>query len=162
MMSYPVWLKIWLGMFGLPVLMGFFPFIVMYFKINGQPVWKLPVWQENRMANFLIGVPKGGYSRETWIAIRPQPILFLLVGIGYFVFYVFLLRESVWALPLGLMVLPLILLSCYLFDFGMDAEWHHGGFSPGFIVQEALLSAAVLIPLVYLIGLFMKHVVIAG
>ncbi len=161
-MPYPIWLKTWLGIFGIPVFMGLFPFIVMYFKINGNPVWKLPMWQENKIANYFIAVPKGGYSRETWIAIRPQPLLFLLIGIGYFIFLAFLLLDSIWALPLGLIVLPLVLLSCYLYDFGMDAEWHHGGFKPSFFVQEILLSAAILIPLVYLIMQLIDHIVISG
>ena len=150
-MIYPPWLKIWLGVFGIPVLIGFFPFIVMYFKINGKPMWELPLWQDNKVANYLIPLPKGGYSQETWIAIRPQPILFLLVGIGYFIFYGFLLGNNPWALPLGLMVLPLILFGCYLFDFGMEAEWSHSQSKYGLIIQEIIVSAAVLVPLIYLV-----------
>ena len=84
--------------------------IVMYFKINGKPMSTLPFWQQNKVANFLIGVPKGGYSRETWIAIRPQPIVFLMIGIGYFIFFAFLVSDSLWAFPLGLIVLPLVLM----------------------------------------------------
>jgi len=138
-------------MLSLVVIAGFFPFIVMYFKINNKPMWELPLWQKSKLANFLIAIPKGGYSRETWAAIRALPLLYFLVGIAYFIFYGFLLCGNIWALPAGMIVLPLVLFSAYIFDFGHDAEWHHGGFTPGFIVQEIFVSAAVLVPLVYLI-----------
>ena len=77
-MIFPLWLKIWLGILSFPVFIGFFPFILMYFKVKGKPMWELPLWQENKVANYLIPLPKGGYSRETWVAIKPQPILFFL------------------------------------------------------------------------------------
>ncbi len=70
LIPYPLWLKIWLGGFGGIVLIGCFPYIVMYFKVRGKPMWKLPIWRENRVARFLIATPEGGYSPETWAA-RP-------------------------------------------------------------------------------------------
>ena len=39
-MDNPVWLKIWLGVLAVPVTIGFFPFIVMYFKVNDRPMWE--------------------------------------------------------------------------------------------------------------------------
>lgn len=154
-MEYPLWLKIWLGVLLLPVGLGCFPFIVMYFKINGRPIRELPVWQKG-FANFLIAVPKGGYSRETWTAIRALPLLCFLVGLAYVAFFILILAGSAAAVPLGTMVLPLFLLLLYLFDFGMDAEWHHGGFTPGFIVQELVTTVAVLVPLAWLVRLILK------
>ena len=156
-MVYPLWLKIWLGILGVPVLLGFFPFILMYFKMKGEWARDLDFWRKNRFANYLIPMPEGGYSEETWIAIRPQPLLFLLVGISYFLFYGFLLADSYWALILGLIVLPLVLFGCYLFDFGMDAEWSRGQTRFGLVIQEVLVTAAVICPLIYLIDLLLER-----
>ena len=153
-MAYPMWLKIWLGVFIIPVALGCFPYIVMYFKVNGKPMWELSVWQKG-LGNFLIPVPKGGYSRETWAAIRAMPLLFFLIGCAYLAFYVLLLLDTAWALPLGIMILPVFLFSFYLFDFGSDAEWHQGGFTVGFFIQEALVTVAVLVPLIHLTRQFM-------
>ena len=156
-MIYPVWLKIWLGILGIPVLIGFFPFILMYFRIKGKPIREMKFWRTNRFANYLIPTPEGGYSRETWIAIRPQPLLYLSIGIGYFIFYKFILSDSSLALPLGLIFLPLVLFGCYLFDFGMDAEWSRGQTRFGLVIQEVLVTAAVIYPLVYLIDLLLER-----
>jgi hypothetical protein len=139
-MQYPLWLKIWLGVLGIAVLIAYFPYIVMYFKVNQKPIWKMPFWQTNRIAKFLIPLPQGGYSREMWAAIRSLPLLCFAIGVGYFLFVGLFVANHVWALPLGLMILPLVLHGIYLFDFGMDAEWYHGGFTARLFLQEALVS----------------------
>lgn len=157
-MIYPLWLKIWLGGLGVIVLIGCFPFIVMYFKVWGRPIWKLMFWQENKIAKFLIALPKGGYSRETWAAVRPMPLLFFLVGIGYFVFYGLFLLNRFAVLPAGLIFLPLLLFCVYLFDFGHDAAWLHGKYTPGFFIQEIFVTATIIVPLIFLIGEVMTRI----
>jgi hypothetical protein len=152
---YPLWLKIWLSLLFIPAAIGCLPFIVMYFKVKGKPMWELSVWQKS-LGNFLIAVPKGGYSRETWAAIRAMPLLFFLTGCAYLAFYIMVLVGSAWAVPVGIMILPLFLCLFYLFDFGMDAEWHHSGFTAGFFIQETLVTVAVLVPLVYLVQHVMR------
>ncbi len=154
-MAYPIWVKIWLGLLFIPAAIGCFPFIVMYFKVNGKPMWELSVWQKG-LGNWLIAVPKGGYSRETWAAIRAMPLLFFLTGCAYVAFYVMVLVGSVWAVPVGMMLLSLFLCLFYIFDFGSDAEWHQGGFTVGFFIQEALVTVAVLVPLIYLVRHVMR------
>ena len=71
-------------------------------------------------------------------------------------FYLMVLVDSAWAVPVGLMVLPVFLSIFYLFDFGMDAEWHHGGFTVGLFIQEAIVTVAVLVPLIYLVRHVMR------
>jgi hypothetical protein len=149
-MIYPLWLKIWLSGLGIIVLIGCFPFIVVYFKIRGRRIRDFSFWQENKLAKFLIAMPEKGYSRETWDAIRPMPLLFFLVGIGYFVFYGLLIFDRLEALPAGLITLPLLLFFVYLFDFGQDAAWLHGKYTPGFFIQEIFVTGAVMVPLIYL------------
>jgi hypothetical protein len=108
-MDLALWLKIWLAVLAVPVAIGCFPYIVMYFRVNGRPMWEHPFWHKHRIGRYLIPMPEGGYSPETWTAIRPMPVLYLLVGIGYFVFFGLALAGSVWAYPAGLIVLPLVL-----------------------------------------------------
>ena len=50
--------------------------------------------------------------------------------IGYFIFYGLFLLDRFAALPAGLIFLPLLLFGVYLFDFGHDAAWLHGGYTP--------------------------------
>jgi len=138
--------------------MSGFPFIVVYFKFRGQPIREFPFWQENKLTKFLIAMPKGGYSRETWAAIRPMPILFFLVGIGYVVFFGLFILDRIEALPAGLIFLPLLLFSVYLFDFGQDAAWLHGKYTPGFFIQEIFVTGAVIVPLIYIIGEVMAKI----
>lgn len=149
-MDNPVWLKIWLAVLAVPVTIGFFPFIVMHFKVKKRPMWEHRIWHENRIAKWFIAMPKGGYSQQTWTAIRPQPLLYFVVGIIYFVFVGLFVFDQIWSLPLGLIVLPMVLHDLYLFDFGMDAEWRLGGFNVEFVIQETLMTAAVLVPLIWL------------
>lgn len=131
---------------------------MIYFKVRGRPIWELRFWQENKLAKFLIAMPRGGYSRETWAAVRPMPLLFFLVGIGYFIFYGLFLFNQGAALPAGLIFLPLLLSCVYLFDFGQDAAWLHGKYTPSFFVQEISITAAVLLPLIYLIRQVMEQI----
>jgi len=80
-----------------------------------------------------------------------MPILFFLVGIGYFIFYGFILFNRLAAIPAGLIFLPLLLFFVYLFDFGQDAAWLHGKYTPGFFIQESFVTGVVIVPLIYLI-----------
>ncbi len=73
-----------------------------------------------------------------------------MVGIIYFVFVGLFLFDQIWSLPLGLIVLPMVLHDLYLFDFGLDVEWRLGGFNVEFVIQETLMTAAVLVPLIWL------------
>jgi len=79
-----------------------------------------------------------------------MPILYFLIGIGYLAFYLLLLLGRLAALPVGLIFLPLLLFSVYLFDFGHDAAWLHGKYTAGFFFQEILVTTAVIVPLIYL------------
>ena len=54
-MAYPERLQIWLGVLIILAAIGCFPFIVMYFKVNGKPMWELSVWQKG-LGNSLIAV----------------------------------------------------------------------------------------------------------
>lgn len=157
-MDFDLWLKIWLAVLAVPVTIGCFPYIVMYFRVNGRPMWEHPFWHENPIGRWLIPMPRDGYSPETWTAIRPMPLLYLLVGIGYFVFFGLALAGSVWAYPAGLIVLPLVLHDMWLFDFGMDAAWEYGGYTRGLIIQELLVTAAILVPLIWLVQDVTDHI----
>ena len=149
---YPTWLQIWLVVVAVPASVGCLPFVTMYLRVDGRPIWEQRWWHESRIGRFLIPLPEGGYAKETWTAIRPLPGLCFVVGVGYLALVAGTVIDQQWALPVGLIVLPLLLHDLYLFDLGMDAEWEFGGFTLGLVAQEVVLTIAVAVPLVWMIA----------
>ena len=157
-MNYPTWLQVWLLVLAIPTSVACFPFIVMYLRVDGRPMWERRWWHESRIGRYLIPLPEGGYAKETWTAIRPLPALSFLVGVGYLVLVAGTVLDRTWALPLGLVVLPLLLHDLYLFDLGMDVEWEFGGYTAGFLVQEAIATIGVAVPFVWMVAEVMDRI----
>jgi hypothetical protein len=62
------------------------------------------------------------------------------------------------ALPTELIFLRIILFCVYLFDFGQDAAGLHGKYTPGLFIQEIVITMAITLPLIYLLGEVMTRI----